>query len=108
MDLDPDRLIRPIGPFAIGAAGAIVSLKFAPGSSWQERLTNISAGALLAGFASPALCHYFSMDTAEMTNAMAFTVGLFGMNFVASAWVWVKNMQPSDFFPWVRRNGGSS
>jgi hypothetical protein len=48
------------------------------------------------------------MNTDEMTNAMAFAVGLFGMNFVASSWVWIKTLEPSDFLPWLRRKDNGS
>lgn len=102
MDIDPERIAR--SPFLIGALGALVALKGAPGETWQARLFNVFAGSLLAGFAGPALAEYFALPSASaMNGAMSFAVGLFGMNFVATAGAWIKQLQLSDVLPWLRR-----
>lgn len=101
MDLDPERLVR--SPFVIGALGSLVALKGAPGESWPTRVFNVFSGALLAGYGAPALAEFFSLGTPAMQGAMSFAVGLFGMNFTSTVVVWIKNLQPGDVFPWMRR-----
>lgn len=101
MDIDPDRVLR--SPFLIGALGALVALKGAPGETWAARIFNILSGALLAGFAAPAIAEFFSLPSPAMQGAMSFAVGLFGMNFVATASVWIKHLHISDVLPWLRR-----
>lgn len=101
MDLDPERIAR--SPFLIGALGALVALKGAPGDTWPMRIFNVFSGALLAGFGAPAIAEFFSLTTPAMQGAMSFAVGLFGMNFVAASGVWIKQLQLSDVLPWVRR-----
>lgn len=54
MDFDPDRLAF-LKPFAVGAAGGLVSLRYAPGLSYKERAFNLLCGALLAGFLTDAI-----------------------------------------------------
>lgn len=45
-DLDPDRFAF-LKPFALGAAGSLVSLRYAPGLSHKERAFNLLCGAPL-------------------------------------------------------------
>lgn len=101
MDIDPERIAK--SPFLIGALGAVVAMRSAPGESWQSRLFNVLSGALLAGFGAPAMAEYFSLSSPAMHGAMSFAVGLFGMNFVSAAGVWIKQLQIADVLPWVRR-----
>lgn len=101
MDLDPERLVR--SPFVIGALGSLVALRGAPGESWRIRIFNLVCGALLAGYVSPALAEFFSLLTPASQGALSFAVGLFGMNFVATAVTWIKQLQLGDVLPWVRR-----
>lgn len=99
--LDPDRVLR--SPLAAGTIGSIVSLRFSPGASKIERALNIAAGAALAGFASPAAAEYFALKTPAMQSAVAFAVGLFGMNLVATIFAWIKDAKLGDFLPWLKK-----
>lgn len=101
MELDPERIIK--SPFLIGALGAIVALRGAPGESWPIRFVNITSGALFAGYVSPAIAEWFALTTPAMQSAMAFACGLFGMNFVAAVVTWIKEIKLSDVLPWARR-----
>lgn len=100
-NFDPDKLLS--SPFVIGAAGAIVALKGAPGKSWLERIFNAGCGALLAGFLSAAIAEWLGLRTPEMRSAIAFVVGLFGMNLVASCNVWLTETKFTDLLPWLRK-----
>lgn len=93
-------------PWFPGLLGAIVAVRSAPGATWVERGINIGCGALISGFASPALSEYFGMTTQAMQSAMAFAVGLFGLNVVASVTAWTKVMKVDDFLPWKRKGNG--
>lgn len=101
MDLDPEKIVR--SPFLVGAIGAAIASRSAPGEKWPTRLFNVLSGALFAGFVSPGLAEWFSLTSPAMQGAMAFASGLFGMNFVATAVAWIKQLQLSDVLPWVRR-----
>jgi len=101
MDIDPDRLAR--SPFLIGALGALIALRGAPGESWPTRAINVLSGALIAGFVSPALAEWFSLTTPAMQGALAFASGLLGMNFAATALAVIKEIKLSDVLPWIRR-----
>ena len=100
-EIDPDKLSS--SPFVIGLAGAVVALKGAPGKSWGERIFNASCGALLAGFLSAAIAEWLGLRTNETKSAVAFVVGLFGMNMVASVNVWLSEAKLSDVIPWIRK-----
>ena len=82
MDFNTETVTK--SPFVIGMLGAIVALRGAPGSTWRERLFNVISGTLLAGFFSPAITEYFSVETPAIQAAAAFAVGLFGLNLTAA------------------------
>lgn len=82
MDIDPDRLLR--SPWTAGALGALVGLKFAPGLSWVERVFNVIAGALCAGYASPALAEWLHVAGEGMRGGLSFVIGLFGLSLAAA------------------------
>ena len=100
-DIDTDRIFT--SPFFVGLAGAVVALKGCPGKSWGERIVNAGCGALLAGFLSVAIAEWMGLRTAETRSAVAFAVGLFGMNLVASINVWLSEAKIGDFIPWLRK-----
>lgn len=101
VNFDPEKVLA--SPFLIGLAGAVVALKGAPGKSWGERLFNAGCGALLAGFLSAAIAEWLGLTTSEARSAVAFVVGLFGMNLVASANAWISEAKLSDVIPWLRK-----
>lgn len=83
MEIDPDSLAR--SPFLIGGLGALVTaVRFTPGASWPERIANVMAGALVSGYATPALVEYVGMSSHAYQSAAAFVLGLLGMSLLAS------------------------
>lgn len=98
-DINPE-LIK--SPWIAGAMGAIVALRGVPGLSWAERLFNIFAGLLIAGYVSPAAAGYLGLEGANMQGATAFLFGLFGLNLVAAI---VETIRTTDFrgmLPWKK------
>lgn len=90
MDIDHKQVAS--NPFFVGALGALVTaLKFTPGAAWWERLINVVAGSMLAGFLSPALVHWLDLDAPHYASGAAFLVGLLGMSLAAAALEWVRD-----------------
>ena len=89
-------------PWVAGAAGAIVALHGAPGASWPQRMFNVAAGALVAGYASPIINQYFVLSTPELQSASAFLCGLFGLNFSASLLDSIRASNWLELLPWRR------
>lgn len=100
-EIEPEKIFT--SPFFIGLAGSVVALKGCPGKSWGERVFNAGCGALMAGFLSAAIAEWLGLKTPEMKSAVAFVVGLFGMNLVASVNVWLSETKLSDVIPWFRK-----
>ena len=71
----------------------------APGATWKERMFNLVAGTLLAGYLSPALTEYFHLTTPAMQSAAAFVVGLFGLNLTAAVVEYIKGADLGTYFP---------
>lgn len=90
-------------PFAIGALGSVVALKFAPGLSWLERATNVGSGALIAGYGAPAVNEYLRVTTPGLVSGCAFILGLVGMSLVASVLQAVRDLKLGDIVSWITR-----
>jgi hypothetical protein len=82
MDLDFDKIVK--NPWAAGAFGSVVALKFAPGISWWERAFNVLCGSLCAGFFGPALIEFFAVNRHGLEAAISFGVGMFGLSMAAA------------------------
>lgn len=102
MDFDPDRLAL-LKPFALGAAGSLVSLRFAPGLTRRERAFNLLCGALMAGFLTDAVVELLGLRSPALWGATAFLVGVFGMNVLATTNAWLRELKLSDVLPWLRK-----
>lgn len=94
MDLDPDRILG--SPFTVGGLGAVVALKFVPGVSWWERLTNVASGALTAGYGAPALIEWLQFTSPGLANAAAFVIGLLGMSLIAAVLQGIRDLKVAE------------
>lgn len=83
-------------PEVAGAAGALVGLFNAPGKTWRERTFNALAGLSTAWFIAPWLSEYFPITTKNGQTALAFVVGLVGMNLVSKGIDYIKHTRFSD------------
>lgn len=103
----PDRLqALAESPFVVGLLAGLVALRGVPGATWKERVFNVFCASVTAGFVSPAINEWLSLNSAAMQSATAFLVGLFGMNIIATLVEWIKHARAEDWLPWAR--GGKS
>lgn len=104
MDIDPERVMR--SPFTVGAAGSLVALKFAPGATWSERVFNVLAGSVCAGFVGPALTDWLNVASPGMTAGVHFGVGMFGLSLAAAAMQGIKETRLGEILTgWLSRKG---
>lgn len=102
LDFDPDRALR--NPFAVGAIGSLVALRFAPGVSWVERAANVAAGSASAGYCAPALVEWFHIASPSLSSAAAFGVGMFGLSLAAAILQAIRELQLGDIIAgWLKR-----
>lgn len=105
MDFDMDKIAR--SPWAAGALGSLVALRFAPGMTWGGRAFNVLCGALCAGFLAPPLVEWLALHTDGMRAGAAFAVGMFGLSIAAAAAEAVRNVAWGDVVRgWVTRRQG--
>jgi len=98
-DINPE-LIK--SPWVAGAMGAIVALRGVPGLSWAERLFNVFAGLLIAGYVSPAAAGYLGLEEPTMQSAVAFLSGLFWLNLIAAIVEAIRTADLGRLLPWNR------
>jgi len=104
MDLEPQKILA--NPLMAGIAGALVGLRFAPGMSWLERITNIGSGAACAGFIAPAAGELFNLSSIRMQAALAFALGMFGMSLAAAVMQGVRDLKLAEIISgWISRKG---
>jgi hypothetical protein len=103
MDLDPESIAK--SPFTIGALGALVTaVKFTPGSNWPERIFNIVAGAMAAGFLTPMLTEYLRMTSPAYMGGAAFVCGLLSMSLAAALLQALRDLRLADIVSgWLTR-----
>lgn len=106
MNLDPqDAFQAARSPFIVGLLGGLVALRSVPGATWTERAFNAGSASLMAGFFSPALSEYFSLNSPAMQSAAAFAVGLFGLNAVSLVVAYLKTVDLSKVLPFGKGKG---
>lgn len=104
MEIDPTGLAR--NPFAAGAIGSLVGLKFAPGATVVERVTNVVAGAVCAGYVAPGLLEWLHVTSPNLQSFTAFTVGLFGLSLAAAVQQGIRDLKLGEVITgWISRKG---
>ena len=102
MDIDPQKILA--APALAGMAGAVVALRFAPGTSWAERITNVVSGFACAMFAAPALAEGFKLISVPMISALSFFTGMFGMSVAAALLQGVRDLKVADIVTgWISK-----
>lgn len=95
-----DNVLRPE---TAGTVGAIAALFRAPGDNLRERAFNLTVGLGVAWFVAPGICEYFGMASKNGRMAVAFVVGLVGMNLAVKAMEYVKDTPFGSMLGLVRR-----
>ena len=81
--MDMDNLANPV---SAGALGSFISLKWAPGRRFIDKIVNVSSSMAIVYFLSPAINDFFNVQKESYGNVLAFSVGMFGLNLVARIW----------------------
>lgn len=103
-DFEPEKWLQ--SHFAVGALGSIVGLKFAPGATFFERVFNVGAGTLCAGFFAPALAEWWHVTSPGMHSAMSFAVGMFGISLAAAVAQAIRELKLGEILTgWLSRKG---
>lgn len=71
-----------VGTLIAGLIGAIVSLSFIPNLTWPKAIIAIFTGAASAGYVTPLVIGALEVGP-DYEHAVAFLVGLLGMNVLA-------------------------
>lgn len=70
-------------PASAGLVGALISLRWVPGTTYMQRATNVGSGWGIAYFCGPIVAEFFGMTTPSSQLGLGFALGLFGVNLVA-------------------------
>lgn len=75
-----------------GLAGALVSLKFIPGTTLWKRAINVAGGMMVAGFLTPLAQSFFTLKD-QVSAGIAFLIGMYGMQIADAVFeqipVWI-------------------
>lgn len=104
MDFDFDKAAR--SPWAAGALGSVVGLRFVPGLTWMTRAFNAASGTACAGFVGPALSDWLRIEGASVQAGLAFGVGMFGLSIAVAAVEAIRAVGWADVIRgWISRRG---
>lgn len=80
-----------------GVLGAVVGLKFAPGATFPQRLSNFVCGATIARFGGPAAVEFFNQaPDSGMAAFIIFSMGLFGLSLADAIYRGIKETKFSE------------
>lgn len=104
LDFDPHKAAS--SPFVIGALGALVGLRWAPGKTLPERIWNVFCGALIAGFVTDALLESLGVKSAAMLGGLSFMLGAAGMSLMDAIITGVRETRLAEIIAsWLQRRG---
>lgn len=100
-DIDIQRVVAH--PITAGVVGAVLGLKWAPGTSMAERLINVCSGAAVAGYVGPALGEWLHLG-ASAQSAVGFALGLLGLSMAGALVDGIKQLKLADIISgWISR-----
>jgi hypothetical protein len=104
MQVDSDIVNNP---FTVGALGALVTVaKFTPGIGWREKVLNVLAGSLSAGYLAPVVTEWLHMTSRGYNNGAAFMIGLLGMSVIAAVQQAIRELKLADIIAgWLSKKG---
>jgi len=71
-----------VGSVFAGTVGGILSLSMLPKLTFRKAVTAVLGGGACAGYLTPLVAEYLSIGSRNLENAMAFVLGVVGMNIV--------------------------
>lgn len=104
-DFDFDKITQ--GHILPGMIGSVISLRFAPGDSWGERVLNVVTGSLLVVYCTPALSEWLHIAQGTgVRDFLSFAVGLFGLSLAAAVTSGIRQLQVAEIISgWISRKG---
>jgi uncharacterized membrane protein YeaQ/YmgE (transglycosylase-associated protein family) len=63
-----------------GLIGGILALSMMPKLTFRKAVTAVIGGAACAAYATPLAVYFFSIENRNLENALAFVMGVVGMN----------------------------
>lgn len=104
IDFDPHKAAS--SPFVVGAVGALVGLKWAPGATWLARIWNVFCGAMIAGFVTGAMLESLGVKSPAMLGGMSFMLGAAGMSLMDAIITGVRETKLAEIITsWLQRRG---
>ena len=86
LEFDPDKAASIIShPLVASPLGALVSLKFVPGTTILDKLINFASGASISWFGAPFLADWFSLSKPSSIGFLSFMSGMVGLIVVSMA-----------------------
>jgi hypothetical protein len=85
-------------PVVAAAAGALVGLRALPGTSYIEKLANVSCGFAIAAWGGPALVDWLVITSPRVASGMIFICGATGLVVANALWEAIKR---TDFAAWI-------
>ena len=82
MNFDPNTTIDAVKPFAPSIMGAVLGLLHNRERPLIERSVAVATGVLVAHFVGGGVVAYFDMKNPAISDAVKFSLGLFGMSIV--------------------------
>ena len=93
-------------PFFVGAAGALVSLKYAAADTWWQRGMTLLCGALVAGYFAQPLADWLKLAKETDILGIAFAMGLLGLSVIASIFKAIGELKIAEIVSsWISRKG---
>ena len=90
-------------PFLAGLFGGLLALRAVPGATFMQRLFTVISACILAGFTAPAVSEYFGVESESMRSAVAFLIGLFGLNLVSAGTDYIRTLDLKTVLPWGKK-----
>lgn len=96
MDIDVPKFFTH--PVVAAAAGALVGLRALPGTSYLEKLSNVSAGFAIAAWGGPALVEYLAVTSPQLASGIVFICGATGLVIANALWEAIRH---TDLAAWA-------
>ena len=106
MSIHPDTEAVVNSHIVAGLLGSLVGLKWAPGATWLERVTNVAVGFGCAVYLTPGGAEWLGVESPRALAAMSFAAGMFGLSFAAAVSTGIRETEVGAIISsWLTRRG---